>query len=669
MPASVPPNIRRLVRRCLEKDAKRRLKDIGDACLEIEDALSPAGETPMPASATPGAVRPRVALGARRRARVRSSRRLRLAGWPAAGAPAAPRRVSAELGTDASLVTFQFGQGSAAILSPDGVLLAFVAEPAKAPRARSTSAPPRRVEGRTARGDRRRPQSVLLARRPMDCVFRRRQVEESADDWRRCGHDLRRPEQSGWCLGRGRPHHVLARSVRRTLVAGLRVGRQRPVPLTTLGENETTQRWPQMLRGGKAVLFTGNSRPDGFQEANVVVQSLPNGPRKVLVPGAYFGRYLASGHLVYVHDGTVFAAPFDLNRLELAGPAVPVLEGAAVNMPVGAAEITFSDAGTIAYLPAREQVNYMDAPSIGWIEAARPGRCGRRRRVGCILRFASDGRRLAFALFDGKQHDIWTYDWSRDPRRTDLRRRRGERSGVDAGRQPDCVPVPRGDGRDRKPVLAARRRRRRAPAPDQLRSRADPGIVAPRRKDSRVHGNRSVTGTPSIMMLRLDGDEVSGWRPAEPTSFLKDAEDPTFSPDGRWLAHVATAPGRGNRSLRPALPGPGWPRQISTDGGEGPVWSQTRRVLYGTPDNRIMAVSYSVNGDSFHAEKPRLLPNSRFTPRVVGRSFDLHPDGDRFALVKAPEALGCETRSHHCDLQFFRRAAKNRAAWTMNHVS
>ena len=158
-----------------------------------------------------------------------------------------------------------------------------------------------------------------------------------------------------------------------------------PVPLTTLGENETTQRWPQMLQGGKTVLFTGNSRPDGFQEANVVVQSLPNGPRKVLVPGAYFGRYLASGHLVYVHDGTVFAAPFDINRLEVAGPSVPVLEGAAVNMPVGAAEIAFSDAGTIAYLPAREQINYMDAP-IDWMDrsgATRPLRTTATRWLSC----------------------------------------------------------------------------------------------------------------------------------------------------------------------------------------------------------------------------------------------------------------------------------------------
>jgi hypothetical protein len=67
------------------------------------------------------------------------------------------------------------------------------------------------------------------------------------------------------------------------------------------------------------------------------------------------------------------------------------------------------------------------------------------------------------------------------------------------------------------------------------------------------------------------------------------------------------------------------------------VWSSTRdELFYGTPDNQIMVTSYWVTGGSFRWEKPRLVPGSAFARRIVGRSFDLHPDGDRFALVKAP---------------------------------
>jgi hypothetical protein len=150
------------------------------------------------------------------------------------------------------------------------------------------------------------------------------------------------------------------------------------------------------------------------------------------------------------------------------------------------------------------------------------------------------------------------------------------------------------------------------------------------------------------MLLRFEGDEASGWRPAQPTSFMKGANDPTISPDGRWIAYVATEPGREKLEVYvQPFPGPGGRWQISTDGGGNPAWSRTRReLLYATPDNQIAAVSYTVNGDSFHAERPRALSNSRFAPRVVNRSFDLHPDGDRMALVKAPEGPMRAKRDH-----------------------
>ena len=90
--------------------------------------------------------------------------------------------------------------------------------------------------------------------------------------------------------------------------------------------------------------------------------------------------------------------------------------------------------------------------------------------------------------------------------------------------------------------------------------------------------------------------------------------------------------------MRP-FPGSGGRWQVSSDGGDNPAWSLTRReLIYAAPDHRLMAVPYSVNRDSFHADKPRLLPNSRFVPRAADRSFDLHPDGNRMALLKAPEA-------------------------------
>ena len=85
------------------------------------------------------------------------------------------------------------------------------------------------------------------------------------------------------------------------------------------------------------------------------------------------------------------------------------------------------------------------------------------------------------------------------------------------------------------------------------------------------------------------------------------------------MAYVAREPGRGKVEVyvRP-FPGSGGRWQVSSDGGDNPAWSLTRReLIYATPDQRIMAVPYSVNRDSFHAEKPRLLPNSRFVQRAA----------------------------------------------------
>jgi hypothetical protein len=93
--------------------------------------------------------------------------------------------------------------------------------------------------------------------------------------------------------------------------------------------------------------------------------------------------------------------------------------------------------------------------------------------------------------------------------------------------------------------------------------------------------------------------------------------------------------------------GGGGPWQISSGGGDSPVWSSKgHELFFGTPDHRIMAASYAVSGDSFHADKPHFLSDAHFSPRVIGRSFDVHPDGDRFALAKVPDPDAVAKRDH-----------------------
>ena len=96
-----------------------------------------------------------------------------------------------------------------------------------------------------------------------------------------------------------------------------------PEPVTKLAEGEGSHRWPQVLPGGKALLFTANTRTQSYENAYLEVLSLTTGQMKIVQSGGYFGRYVPSqeggGRLLYVHEGTLFAVPFDLDRLETRG--------------------------------------------------------------------------------------------------------------------------------------------------------------------------------------------------------------------------------------------------------------------------------------------------------------------------------------------------------------
>jgi hypothetical protein len=141
-----------------------------------------------------------------------------------------------------------------------------------------------------------------------------------------------------------------------------------------------------------------------------------------------------------------------------------------------------------------------------------------------------------------------------------------------------------------------------------------------------------------LMILPIEGDETAGWKPGKPSVFLgtpADEREPVFSPDGRWIAYQSNESGRSEVFVRP-FPGPGGKWQISTAGGFEPTWSRTRReLLYRAPDNRIAVASYTVDGDSFKAEKPRLWSEQTIALRggTDVRSFDLHPDGERLAVA------------------------------------
>jgi serine/threonine-protein kinase len=163
-----------------------------------------------------------------------------------------------------------------------------------------------------------------------------------------------------------------------------------------------------------------------------------------------------------------------------------------------------------------------------------------------------------------------------------------------------------------------------------------------------------------VWILPMDGDEATGWKPGKPAPFLNSPYNehfPAFSPDGRWLAYSSDEVGRFEVYVRP-FPGPGGKWQVSTSGGNRPTWSRNgKQLLYRVPGpgpQMLMVAPYNAEGDSFSAEKPRqwspgLVPG--VTP--LTRPFDLHPDGQRVAVLKATEDRVEERRDHVVLIQNF----------------
>ena len=626
LPRDTPESIRKLLRRCLEKDRKRRLADAADARLELDDTQTSSGS-----DATH--VAPAVTQPAWRRALpwafagvLAAALVLTLwAPWRASSAAPALMRFSAELGADVSLV---LGTGDVAALSPDGTVIAFVAQ-------KSDSANPQIYVRRLSQAvasplagtdDASTPffspdsqsiaffQNGKLKKIPLTggaAVTLTDAVDPRGGAW---GDD-------GTIVFLPSPRGTLMR-----LAAGGGI----PEAVTALADGEVSQRWPQVLPGGKGVLFTSGGAGQAYDDATLVVQPV-TGPRSVILQGGYHGRYISTGHLLYMRHSTLFAVPFDLERLAVAGPPVPVLEGVATNTVTAGAQFTFAANGMGAYLPGE---NVSTGWTINWRD--RAGNTTTLRATPANLgnpSFAPDGRRLALQITDGNPNDNWIYEWARDI----LTRLTFDPSN-------DTKPVWTHDSR--RIVFTS------AAPPNLFWQRSDGTGEAQRLTESAQfqqagswHPNGSVLAFEQLssatgwdlMLLPMAGDEASGWKPGKPTVFLNSPFNETeamFSPDGRWLAYVSNESGRNEIYVRP-FPGPGGKWQVSADGGVTPTWSRAKpELLYGTLSGQIMVAAHTTEGESFRAEKSRLWSEGRYVVRG-SRMFDLHPDGTRVAMATA----------------------------------
>jgi eukaryotic-like serine/threonine-protein kinase len=395
-----------------------------------------------------------------------------------------------------------------------------------------------------------------------------------------------------------------------------------PSRVTTVdrSKGETDHKHPLLLPDGQTLLYTLRYGP-GWDEHQIVAQRLDSGERHIVVKGAATARYAPTGHLIYTRAGVMMAVRVDASRLEVSGSPIRLEETIREGLPN--ADYDVAADGSLAYVH-QDPAAYDRLPVL----VDRNGRAQPLPGVAPARynspRFSPDGRQLALEITAGIS-DLWIYDFAR----SSLTRLTTEGSSN--------FPVWTRDGK-RIAYLATRSGSRNlfwksvdGPATEERLTSSEevqfPWSWSP--DGTTLAFNQTGKGTGNdIWMLPLVGDRVAHPFLREP--FIE--YEPRFSPTGPWLAFVS------NRSGRPEIyvqsyPEPSRRWQISTDGGEDPVWAGDGRELFYRSGDRVMSVAFS-GVSTFKASTPRLLFAGDYARGQPPVDYDVHPDGQRFLMLQ-----------------------------------
>jgi serine/threonine protein kinase/Tol biopolymer transport system component len=647
LPDATPLSVRRLIGRCLERDPKRRLRDIGEARIAL-DTVEPQPAT-LPESAPPAYRR---ALPWIEGAIILTLAALWL--WPknlpvTDSVPVA--RVEARVAADPSLRVAR-SIGTTVVLSPDGRRLAIVARDDQAEAATPAAAGPGGPTRLFVRSVDRLETSMLTgtndARSPFfspdgDWIafFANGKLKKVAFDG---GPVVTLADAEDSRGGTWLEDDTIVFAPRlegglfRVPAAG---GTAEPLTILDTEHEERTHRWPEGLPGGTAIVFTVQNRIASYDDASLVALDLASGRRRPLPDHGFHARYLRSGHLTYVHDGRLLAVPFDADRLEVVGAPVPIIEGIGAQDVNGTAEFSVSRAGLLVYQPLRSDPQLLE-------RLDRTGKAislGARAMEYADARYAPRGDRIAVTIEEERRSDIWVLDAERNT----LTR-------LTFHRDNDVGPVWSPDGRR----IAYRSWRDDVGTFNFFWQRAD-GTGEPERLTTSPNLQRDGAWHPSgnwfayaearpetgidILAVPLSGAAGAGLVAGTPEVLVASPfqeGEPEFSPDGRWLAYVSLESGQPAVYVRPFPTAGGGRWQVSSGVGRSPRWSLTEQKLFFQTGAQIVGVSYTADGDSFRAERPALwgrLPEG-------ADDFDLDPGGDGVLFIRParPTAAQPDTR-------------------------
>jgi serine/threonine-protein kinase len=388
----------------------------------------------------------------------------------------------------------------------------------------------------------------------------------------------------------------------------------KPFDLTVRDEQagERDHHSPVMLPGGDTVLFTLHDN-EGF---HVVAETLTTHQRTRLIDAAYDADYLPTGYLSFARGSTILTVPFDVNRLQITGPELPMVESVQTSPVDGRGGYRLSTSGTLVF----QHLRPIQGRTLMWVDRTGvetslplPARSYNNPSV------SPDGTQIAFSVTHEAGRDIYVYDIATG--REDRVTRVGDNQ----------TPIWTPDGKELTYSTASKpydRNRQLVSMPVNQSRPAEPlvsgffGLVpAAWTKDKSYlffsDNDTSAKGT------RMFSRNASGTVTPVADGPAQEQE-PDLSPDGRWLAFNV-----GGEVYLTSTGTPTADRQISTEGGREPKWSRAGGEIFYRSGRRMMAVTVDPATGSATGQSRAL-----FEKQMVPWSYDAAPAG-RFLMIKA----------------------------------
>jgi serine/threonine-protein kinase len=614
LPSTVPPAIVTLIERCLRKDVNRRLRDIGDARIEIEEALERPPEPPKPVVNWSRLVWPAIAAAAFALGLV--------IGWIRSTPPERTeliRRFEILLPPTEPVALIS---GNALAISPDGSQIAYTVRRGETTELRLRAidrlepAPVRGTEG--AQGSFFSPTGEEIGffsgGKLVRMSLRDSAVQPVGESTSARG--------ASWGSERilFSPHTVGG-------LLSVAVGSPeapRAIPLAD-DKGELSQRWPSLLPDGKHALFTSWKG----KGSDVEVLNLDTGDRRVVVADGSCPRLTPTGHLVFARDDALYAAPVDESSLELMGAPAVIVEGLQVDSVTGAAFYNFSSEGTLIYAPRNETSSgeptglLLGIRRNGVVRLLNPTLRGYQ-----VPRHSPTDSRLLVTLTEADATNVWLVELAR-----------GATSRITfEGNNAAAIWHPDG----RKVVYSSDRTGTYNLFEQPVDSSAPPRRLT-ESPNAQFPGSWSGDGTKLAYVELNDVTQMDVWiwneRTGKGEPFLAtDSQESgaVFSPDGRYIAYVSNETGEDQVYVR-AYPGPGgmWP--ISIDGGREPAWGGDGAELYYRNKGWMVAVPIATGSD-FSAGAPQPLFEAPYDEAGAPyANYSVTKDGQEFVMVRSDD--------------------------------